>query len=321
MKDHELMLFSGNANPALSDQIAGYLGMKVSASEVERFPEGEISVQIGEHVRGADVFLIQGTSPPPNENMMELLIMIDALKRASAARITAVLPFYGYARQDRKDRPRVPITAKLVANLIVAAGADRVLTIDLHTAQIQGFFDIPVDHLYGAVVFLRELEKVFPPPVRSDLVALSPDVGGIKLANHFARHLNLPLAIVDKRRKGGAVTEAFNLIGQVEDKNILIIDDLVSTATSLVKAAAILKENGAREIHAAVTHPVLAADSVAAIENSHLKTLWVTDTIPLGDKAASSSKIKVVSVAPLLGEAIRKIHEDTPISILFEHSE
>ena len=321
MISHEMMLFTGNANPALAQKIAEYLKMEVSAAEVARFPEGEISVQIGVHVRGADIFLIQGTSPPPNENMMELLIMIDALKRASAGRITAVLPFYGYARQDRKDRPRVPITAKLVANLIVAAGADRLLTIDLHTAQIQGFFDIPVDHLYGAVVFLRNLEKVFPAARRQDLVVVSPDVGGIKLANHFARHLNRPLAIVDKRRKSDTVAEAFNLIGQVKGKDVLIIDDLVSTATSLIAAASILKDNGARDIFAAVTHPVLAGSALEKINKSVINTLWVTDTIPLNSAAGRSPKIKVVSVAPLLGEAIKKIHENTPISILFEHSE
>jgi len=321
MISHEMMLFTGNANPALAQKIAEYLKMEVSAAEVARFPEGEISVQIGVHVRGADIFLIQGTSPPPNENMMELLIMIDALKRASAGRITAVLPFYGYARQDRKDRPRVPITAKLVANLIVAAGADRLLTIDLHTAQIQGFFDIPVDHLYGAVVFLRNLEKVLPAARRQDLVVVSPDVGGIKLANHFARHLNRPLAIVDKRRKSDTVAEAFNLIGQVKGKDVLIIDDLVSTATSLIAAASILKDNGARDIFAAVTHPVLAGSALEKINKSVINTLWVTDTIPLNSAAGRSPKIKVVSVAPLLGEAIKKIHENTPISILFEHSE
>ena len=321
MMSHAMMLFTGNANPALAKKIAEYLKMEVSAAEVKRFPEGEISVQIGEHVRGADVFLLQGSSPPPNENMMELLIMIDALKRASAERITAVLPFYGYARQDRKDRPRVPITAKLVANLIVAAGADRLLTIDLHTAQIQGFFDIPMDHLYGAVVFLRNLEKVFPAVRRQDLVVVSPDVGGSKLATHFARHLNRPLAIVDKRRKGPTEAEAFNLIGQVKGKDALIIDDLVSTATSLLAAATILKNHGARDVYAAITHPVLAGDALEKINKSVIKTLWVTDTIPLNVSAARSSKIEVVSVAPLLGEAIKKIHENTPISILFEHSE
>lgn len=321
MIGHKLMLFTGNANPDLAQKIARNLKIRISTSAVKRFPEGEVSVRIEEHVRGADVFLIQGTSPPPNENLMELLVMIDALKRASAARITAVLPFYGYARQDRKDRPRVPITAKLVANLITAAGADRVLTIDLHAPQIQGFFDIPVDHLYAAPVFIKYLKRVLSPAVRKKLTVVSPDVGGIKIADHFAMHLKSPLAIVDKRRMEATKTEVRNVIGEVGGRDILIIDDLISTGASLVSAIQILKERGARDIQAAVTHPVLPGKAVENINRSPLKTLWVSDTIPLGKEAQASPKIKVISVADLLGKAIERIHGNKPVSILFEYSE
>jgi len=321
MKDHKLMLFAGNANPELARKIGRYLGTAISKSDVSRFPEGEVSVKIEKPVRGGDVFLIQGTSPPPNENLMELLVMIDALKRASAVRITAVLPFYGYGRQDRKDRPRVPITAKLVANLITAAGADRLVTIDLHAPQIQGFFDIPVDHLYAAPVFIKHISRIFPARKRTGLVVVSPDVGGIKIANHFAKHLDCPLAVVDKRRLGDRKTEVRNVIGNVKGKPILIIDDLISTGTSLVAAINTLKKMGAGEIQAAVTHAILADDAVEKIGKAPLKNLWVTDTVPLRDKARGVPWIKVLSVSELLGEAIKRIHENTPISILFDHQE
>ncbi len=321
MIDHQLMLFTGNANPALAGQIARYLKTKISEAEVGRFPEGEISVKIGRDVRGADVFLVQGTSPPSNDNIMELLIMIDALKRASAARITAVLPFYGYGRQDRKDRPRVPISAKLVANLITAAGADRVLTIDLHAAQIQGFFDIPVDHLYAAPVFIKRLKKIFPPAARKKLTIVSPDVGGITMADLFAEHFKCPLAIVDKRRVADTKIEVRNVIGDVKGRNILVIDDLISTGNSLISAIKILQEREAGEIHAAITHPLLPGKAAGNLDRSPLKTLWVSDTIPLGEEAAKSPKIKIISIAELLGEAIKRIHENTPVSILFNYSE
>jgi ribose-phosphate pyrophosphokinase len=321
MRNSELMLFTGNANPDLARGIARYLKTKLSQAEVSRFPEGEVSVKIEEPVRGADVFVIQGTSPPPNENLMELLIMTDALRRASATRITAVLPFYGYARQDRKDRPRVPISAKLVANLIVAAGADRLLTIDLHAAQIQGFFDIPVDHLYAAPVFLKQISRTITRTQRNNMVVVSPDVGGIKIANHFATHLGCPLAIVDKRRLGDRETVIKNVIGEVRGKEILIIDDLISTGNSLASAIRILKEKGAGTIQAAVTHLVRSSEAVKYLDDTPLKTLWVTDTIPLSGPARQWEKIKVISVSGLLGEAIKRIHEDTPISILFDHHE
>jgi len=321
MINKELMIFSGNANPPLAEKIAAYLGQELCRAEVRRFPEGEIEVEIKDHVRGADVFLIQGTSPPPNENMMELLIMIDALSRASAKRITAVIPYYGYGRQDRKNQPGVPITAKLVANLITAAGADRLLTVDLHAAQIQGFFDIPVDHLYAAPVLLKDLQESYPEERRGDLTIVSPDVGGIKIADYFARGLNCPLAIVDKRRMGDQDTEVRNVIGEVNGRDILIVDDLISTGTSLVTATNVLLEKGAREVSAAITHPVLPGDAVANIDRSALKNLWVSDSIELGKDAKASSKIKVVSISGLLGEAIKRVHADTPVSILFEYSE
>ncbi len=321
MINKELMVFTGNANRDLAEKIAAYLDLDLSSAKVERFPEGEIEVEIRDHVRGADVFLIQGTSPPPNENMMELLIMIDALSRASAKRITAVIPYYGYGRQDRKNQPGVPITAKLVANLITAAGADRVLTVDLHAAQIQGFFDIPVDHLYAAPVLLKDLKDNYPEEVRRDLTIVSPDVGGIKIADYFARGLNCPLAIVDKRRLGDKNTEVRNVIGEVEQRNILIVDDLISTGTSLVTATNVLQEKGALEVSAAIIHPVLPGDAVKNINESALKTLWVSDSIELGEEGKASPKIRVISLSGLLGEAIKRIHADTPVSILFEYSE
>ncbi|MDP8214129.1 MAG: ribose-phosphate pyrophosphokinase [Candidatus Euphemobacter frigidus] len=321
MINHKLMLFTGNANPELAKKIAHYLKLGLGDAKVARYPEGEVAVEIEEHVRGADVFLIQGTSPPPNENLMELLIMIDALRRASAARIIAVLPFYGYGRQDRKNRPGVPITAKLVANLITSAGADRLLTIDLHAAQIQGFFDIPVDHLYAAPVLIKYLKRVFPLAKRRKMTVVSPDVGGIKIADYFAQDFRCPLAIVDKRRMGDSQTEVRNVIGEVVGRDILIVDDMISTGTSLVTAIQVLHEKGAQEISAVVTHPVLPGRAVETIDGSSLKTLWVSDSIPLGEEARRSPKIKVISLANLLGEAIKRIHADTPVSILFEYSE
>ncbi len=321
MVNHKLMLFAGNANPNLARAIAHYLKTDLSKALVGRFPEGEVEVRISEHVRGADVFLIQGTSPPPNDNLMELLIMTDALSRASAARITAVVPFFGYGRQDRKNQPGVPITAKLVANLITAAGADRLLTIDLHAAQIQGFFDIPVDHLYAAPVLVKQLKKFFTPARRKKLTIVSPDVGGIKGADHFARDFQCPLAIVDKRRMGNERTEVQNVIGEVRGRDILIVDDMVSTGGSLAGAARVLKSQGAGDIYAVVTHPVLPGRAVETLNDSLMKTIWVSDTIPLNEAAARSPKFKIISMAELLGEAINRIHADTPVSILFEYEE
>lgn len=309
----KLAVFSGNANPKLAEDICKCLRVKLGDAPVTRFSEGEIEIKINENVRGKDVFLIQPTSPPPNENMMELLIMIDALKRASAARITAVLPYYGYARQDRKDQPRVPITAKLVADLITTAGASRLLTIDLHAGQIQGFFDIPVDHLYAINVFEDYYRKLR----LGNLVMVSPDVGSIKMARAYAKRFNADLAIIDKRRINSRKTEVMNIMGEVKGKNVIIVDDLVATAGSLVEAAAALKDQGAGDIYAAITHPVLSGPAIQRVESSALKHIAVCDTIPVED-GRKHPKIKVLSVAPLLAEAIKRIHREESVSCLFD---
>jgi len=309
----KLAVFCGNANPNLAKEICRYLKIKLGEALVSRFSEGEICVKINENVRGKDVFLIQPTSPPPNENMMELLIMIDALKRASARRITAVLPYYGYARQDRKDQPRVPITAKLAADLITVAGASRLLTVDLHAGQIQGFFDIPVDHLYAVNVFVEYYQKLR----LENLVVVSPDVGGIKMARAYAKRFEAGLAIIDKRRVDTEKTTVMNVMGEVKGKNAIIVDDMVSTAGSLVEATQALKEHGAADVYAAITHPVLSGPALERIENCALKHLAVCDTIPVEDSKLNP-KIKVLTVAPLLGEAIRRIHREESVSSLFD---
>jgi ribose-phosphate pyrophosphokinase len=309
----KLSVFSGNANPRLAEDICKFLRIRLGNASVSRFSGGEISVKINENVRGKDVFVIQPTSPPPNENLMELLIMIDALKRASAGRITAVLPYYGYARQDRKDQPRVPITAKLVANLITVAGASRLLTIDLHAGQIQGFFDIPVDHLYAVNVFVEYYKKLG----LENLVVVSPDVGGIKMARAYSKRLAADLAIIDKRRINTEETAVMNILGEVEGKNAIIIDDIVATAGSLIEATQALKEQGAKDIYAAITHPVLSGPALKRIESCSLKHITVCDTIPVED-FKMHPKIKVLSVAALLGEAIKRIHREESVSSLFD---
>jgi len=315
----DLRVFTGNANRPLAEEICTILGMDVGEAQVERFPGGEIHVQLCENVRGNDVFIVQSVCEAdglsPNDSLMELLILIDAARRASARRITAVLPYYGYARQDRKDRPRVPITAKLVSNMITTAGARRVLAMDLHANQIQGFFDIPVDHLYsinviGAYLMEQQLK---------DPVVVTPDVGGIKMARAYSELLDCPLAIVDKRRSSGDKTEVMNVIGEVEGRNVIIIDDLISTGGSLAEAAAVLKDHGAEEIRAAIVHPVLAGPAVERVEKSVLKELVVTNTIPVADKL-QNGKIKVLSIAPTLAEAIRRIHNDESVSTLFANA-
>ena len=310
-----LTILTGNANRALSESICEILDVPLGEAVVGRFPEGEIKVQIKENIRGKDVFIIQSISTPVNDHLMELLILIDAAKRASANRITAVLPFYGYARQDRKDKPRVPITAKLVANLLVTAGANRVLTIDLHAGQIQGFFDIPVDHLYS----INVIGSYFVEKNIEDLVVVSPDVGGIKMARAYSSLLQAPLAIVDKRREDEHSTKVMNLIGEVENKNVVIIDDLISTGGSLVEASEALKKFGARDIYTAVVHPVLAGPAIKRLEKSSIKEFITTDTIPISDDK-QSKKIKVLSVAPLLADAIKRIHEHSSVSSLFENA-
>lgn len=310
--EDELGFFSGRANPELAKKIAKYLGVHLGETEINSFSDKELYVRINENVRGKDVFLLQPTSPPANENLMELLIMIDAFQRASARRITAVIPYYGYGRQDRKDEPRVPITAKLVANLITTAGADRVLTIDLHAAQIQGFFDIKVDHLFAAPVFV----DYFTNKDLKNLVVLSPDMGGVRRARAYANRLGASLAIIDKRRSATNRAEVVNVVGEVEGKKVLIVDDMIDTGGTLIAAVKVLKEKGIQEVYASGTHPVLSGDAYEIINSSPLMELAVTDTIPLRQEKVSR-QIKVLSVASLLGEAIRRIHENKSVSSLF----
>ncbi len=310
--DH-MMIFAGNANPALAQEICDYLSMPLGRASVRTFSDGEVFVEIGENVRGADVFVIQPTCPPVNHNVMELLIMVDALRRASARRITAVLPYYGYARQDRKAAPRVPISAKLVADIITTAGARRVLAMDLHATQIQGFFSIPVDHLFAAPILLNYLRNRFP----EEVVMVSPDAGGVERTRAFAKRLGAGLAIIDKRRDRPNETQVMNIIGDVKGKTAVILDDMVDTAGTLCKAAEALKEHGANEVHACITHPVLSGPAVSRIRESVLKSLVVTNTIPLREEAQKVDKIKVLSVSDLLGEAIRRIHKDDSVSSLF----
>lgn len=310
----KLVVVTGSAHPELAGEICKYLKIKLTQCLVGRFSEGEIRVEIKENVRGKDVFAVQSTCPPVNESLMELLILIDALRRASAKRITAVMPYYGYARQDRKDQPRVPITAKLVANLITVAGADRVLTMDLHAGQIQGFFDIPLDHLFAVGVLVEYFEKL----KLKDLVVVSPDVGGIKMARAYAKRLNAGLAIVDKRRISPEATEAAHILGDIKNRNILVVDDLISTGSSLIEAIEILFKEGAKEIRAAITHGVLCGRAIERIDKcGHLKEMVITDSIPLDD-SKKHSKIKVLSVASLLGEAIKRIHNEESVSSLFD---
>jgi ribose-phosphate pyrophosphokinase len=308
-----LVLFTGNANPELAHEIAGHLGMEMGKAMIRKFADGEIYLQIQENVRGADVFVIQPTCTPVDRHLMELLLMMDALKRASAERITAVLPYYGYARQDRKDKPRVPISAKLVAAVLETAGADRVLTLDLHAAQIQGFFDIPVDHLFATPVLIEHYRS----PLIPYMTVVSPDAGGTERARAFAKRLNSPLAIIDKRREEANVAEVMNVVGEVEGRNCLIVDDLIDTGGTLVKGAEALMDQGAASVSACATHAVLSGDAVKKIEASCIKEVVFTNSIPLSEEARKSSRIKSLSVANLLAEAIRSIHEETSVSVLF----
>ncbi|HZP02437.1 MAG TPA: ribose-phosphate pyrophosphokinase [Terriglobia bacterium] len=311
--NHVLKVFSGNAHLALAREISEHLQRPLADAYVGRFPDGEVRLQVKENVRGADVFVIQPTCNPVNENLMELLIMLDALRRASAYRITAVMPYYGYARQDRKDRPRVPISSKLVADLLTSAGADRILALDLHAGQIQGFFDIPVDHLYATPVTVDYFRKL----KLKNLVIVSPDTGGVERARAFAKKLHAPLAIIDKRRDDPNVVEMFNVIGDVQDKTCLIIDDLVDTAGTLAKSAEALKEKGAGKVYACCTHGVFAGDAIKKIISAPLEQVVATNSIPLSEEAGKCGRIKVLSVAKLLAEAIKSIHEETSVSKLF----
>ncbi|NQU19158.1 ribose-phosphate pyrophosphokinase [bacterium] len=309
----KMMIFTGNAHPKLANSIAVKLNTKLSSVFVGRFSEGEIRVKINDNVRGRDVFVIQSTCPPANDNLMELLIMIDALRRASAWRITAVIPHYGYARQDRKDQPRVPITAKLVANLLTTSGVDRILTMDLHAGQIQGFFDIPLDHLFA----INVLVDYFSKKKLKNLVIVAPDVGGIKMARAYAKRLKAKLAILDKRRSSPESTEVMHLLGDVEGGKAIIVDDLVATGGSLIEAINALHKRGVKEIYAAITHGVLSGNAISRIKKSYLKELLITDTIPF-PSSVKTNKIKVLSVAGLLADAIKRIHTDQSISCLFE---
>ncbi len=313
MNPDRLKIFSGNANPALSREIAAALGVELADMMVRQFSDGEIYLQIKENVRGADVFIVQPTCTPVDRNLMELLLAIDALKRASAERITAVLPYYGYARQDRKDKPRVPISARLVAALLETAGADRVLTLDLHAAQIQGFFDIPVDHLFATPVLIDYFRTSKSP----EMTVVSPDAGGVERARAFAKRLNAPLAIIDKRREEANVAEVMNVVGEVNGRHCLLVDDLIDTAGTLVKGAEALLAKGAASVSACATHAVLSGPAVGRIEESRLNEVVVTNSIPLSEAGQASSRIKQLSVAKLLAEAIRSIHEETSVSVLF----
>jgi ribose-phosphate pyrophosphokinase len=313
MKD-KIRVFSGNSNPLLAAQICESLAVPLAAARVRRFSDGEVMVEINENVRGRDVYIIQSTCAPTNDNLMELLVMTDALKRASAATITAVMPYYGYARQDRKAAPRTPITAKLVADLITTAGIDRVVTVDLHAGQIQGFFDIPVDNLYAVPVILTYLKNRFH---GQPVVMVSPDAGGTERARAFAKRMECSLAIIDKRRTGPNVAEVMHLIGDVRGKTAIILDDMIDTAGTLTQAAHALKENGAASIFACATHGVLSGPAIGRINDSDIEEIVLTDTIPLGEKELDTTKIRTLSVAGLLAEAIRRIHEDESVSSLF----
>ncbi|MFZ4484146.1 MAG: ribose-phosphate diphosphokinase [Chthoniobacterales bacterium] len=307
-----MRLISGTAHPELSREIAEYIGMPLTDATVSSFPDGETFVRINENIRGRDLFIIQPTCPPTNQNLMELLIMVDAARRASAARITAVLPFFGYARQDRKDQPRVPITAKLVANLLVAAGVNRVLTMDLHAQQLQGFFDIPMDHLYAAPVLIKYIRA----KNLADLVVVSPDVGGVKMASAYAQALGTNLAIVVKRRISASETEAQHVIGEVEGKNVLLVDDLTETAGTLAGAARILRKAGARDVYAMVSHAVLTGPAAERLRDTSLHELVTTNSVPV--PKLEGCPITVCSVASLLGEGIKRIHDDESVTSLFE---
>jgi ribose-phosphate pyrophosphokinase len=306
-------VFSGNSNPALAEKIAKYLELPLGRARVSRFSDGEVFAEIKENVRGVDVYVIQSTCAPVNDNLMELLVMIDALKRASAGSITAVIPYYGYARQDRKAAPRTPITAKLVADLLSASGVDRVVAMDLHAAQIQGFFNTPFDHLYALPVFLQHLKPRFQTPP----VFVSPDAGGVERTRAYAKRLGSDLAIIDKRREAKNVSEVMNIIGDVKGRECVILDDMIDTAGTITNAARALRDKGAERVLAAATHPVLSGPALERIMDSPLEEVIVTDTIPLRKDAEETGRFRVLSVASLLGEAIKRIHHSDSVSSLF----
>ena len=315
MLNGQLKLFSGSAHTRLAQEIAEYLGSPLGRANLRRFADTEVSFRIDENIRGADVFILQPTCTPVDAHLVELCVMIDAFRRSSAARITAVMPYYGYARQDRKDKPRVPISAKLVANLLCAAGANRVLTMDLHKAQIQGFFDIPVDHLFAAPVFMQHLAGYQDQDPRA--VIVSPDAGGVERARAYAKRLGADLAIIDKRRSDDGRAEVMHVVGEVRDRVCIIQDDIVDTAGTLVQTVSALRENGAARVIACAVHGVLSGPAIERIEGSALEKLVVTNTIPPRPEVAASDRVEVLSVAPLLGKAIQSIHQETSVSSLF----
>ncbi len=308
-----LSIFTGNSNPELAKKICTYLGMPLGGAEVKTFSDGEVQIEIHENVRLSDVYVVQSTCRPVNDSLVELLLMLDAVNRSSAFRVTAVIPYFGYARQDKKVAPRVPISAKLVADILTTAGADRIITMDLHAGQIQGFFNIPVDNLFAAPVLLDYIRSTF----ENDIVIVSPDAGGVERARAFAKRLGAGLAIIDKRREAPNKAKAMAVIGNVENKTTLILDDMVDTAGTLTEAAEALARNGAREIHSICTHPVLSGPAVERIEDSALKSVVVTDTIPLAENALACEKFKVLSIAELVGEAIIRSHRGDSVTSLF----
>ncbi len=313
MQRGKIKVFSGNANKQLAKDICKELDVPLGCCEVGRFSDGEIFVNIDETARGADVFIIQPTCSPVNDNLMEVLILVDALKRASVGRINAVIPYYGYARQDRKTKAREPITAKLVADLLTVAGVNRVVTMDLHAGQIQGYFNIPVDHLSGVPILAEHFKGI----VDKDTVIVSPDLGGVTRARNFANLLDLPIAIIEKRRPKANVSEVMNVIGEIEGRNVVIVDDIIDTAGTITKAAQVLKDFGAKSVYACATHPVLSGPAIERIESSVIERFIITDTIPSSEEK-NGSKIEVVSVAPIFAEAIRRIHENRSVSMLFD---
>ncbi|HOL05786.1 MAG TPA: ribose-phosphate pyrophosphokinase [Syntrophorhabdaceae bacterium] len=308
----KLRIFSGNANRKLAESICSYLKIEIGKAKVSKFSDGEIQVEIEESVRGMDTFLVQPTCPPVSHNLMELLVMLDAVKRASSSRITVVIPYYGYARQDRKVVPRTSISARLVANLITTAGASRILAMDLHAGQIQGFFDIPVDHLYALPVQFEYLKKI-----KGDIVVVSPDAGGVERARELAKRLNASIAIIDKRREKANVSKVMNIVGNVKKKVAILLDDMIDTGGTIVQAAEALRQNGAISVYACCTHPVLSGNAVEKLKNSSIEELVVTNTIPLSEEASKLKNITVLDVSPLLGEAIKRIHRDESVSSLF----
>lgn len=310
-----MKILSCNANRPLAEDIVSYLGTKITSAEITRFSDMEVFVEVQENVRGEDVFVIQPTSYPANDHIMELLVTLDALKRASARRVTAVIPYFGYARQDRKPGPRTPISAKLIANILTEAGADRILTLDLHAGQIQGFFDIPVDNLYAAPVFVEDIKKNF---ISETTTVVSPDVGGVVRARQIAKRIDADLAIVDKRREKAGVSEVMNIIGDIEGRDCIIVDDMVDSAGTLCNAAKAIMDKGAKSVSAYITHGVLSGSALERIDNSVLKTLVMTDSINISDEARQLSNLRVTEIAPLMAEAMRRISEETSVSSLFD---